>query len=376
MRRRRPVSIYGLPRWAGSSNVSQIIQIILRILGVVNQIAAIVGVVQGSTAKAAQENSPFEIDTATQEILAIVEDSTFGNQALRNTVDTNATLATAQYDDLVARLDAVQQGGSPVTLPTTPPAGYGGSLDASTVWAYPLGIGSIAAGDLAIAAGGNAIFESNAQVGKRVFYPGGWYITGAWSFAGQTNPDVNWPPVLDPTTILLGDATVGAWLAREYGFTPDGYSAGGYPYTNQPLSSWQWVYWLGDAEFAEYKWARFGAVGSLPPLPPIWPGIDNIITGSTVALVDQLRIAGPLDGCTVFIDAVPSRFGQFDFPDYPSYVHAGALAFQSDEAGYEAPQNLGFQRALYLPKSMAHAEAVGFRVAAGVTGFVTPFVLA
>src|SRR5258708_31332909 len=97
--------------------LGQILAELSRIISVLGTIVGIVTGIQGSTTKAAQENSPFEIDTATQEILAIVEDGTFGNQALHDLIVANQAALTSQLDDIEVQIGTPQQAEVPLTRP-------------------------------------------------------------------------------------------------------------------------------------------------------------------------------------------------------------------------------------------------------------------
>src|SRR5258708_36756155 len=93
--------------------LGQILAELSRIISVLGTIVGIVTGIQGSTTKAAQENSPFEIDTATQEILAIVEDGAFGNQALHDLIVANQAALPSHLADTEVHIGAPKQGGGP-----------------------------------------------------------------------------------------------------------------------------------------------------------------------------------------------------------------------------------------------------------------------
>lgn len=345
----------------------------------------ILGISQG-LGSAAQAQETLDTATATLQaanatlaqvnaaILQLV-DATHGLEAIRNAIDTNAALATAQYDDLVARLATVQLAGHAVTLPTTPPTGYNVAAAGSWVWNYQLGIGPIAAGDLQLAAGGESLFDAFAIVEKPTFYPGGWLLSGDWAYAGQVDPDLNFVPYVDPLTIQVTDDTVQAWLERVYPDNDWQFDNAGRGWLQQPSSGWQWAYQMGSERFAVYKAATFGEAASIPPVAPIWPGNDGVTFQEGFIFEDGTNYTTPCDGVDIVMSMMPPGVGQFQFFDKISFRNIGALVFWDDLGHCELPQTLGFDSAVYLPKSLAHAAGVTFRCRSGVSGVAYPFTI-
>lgn len=108
-------------------------------------------------------------------------------------------------------------------------------------------------------------------------------------------------------------------------------------------------------------------------LPPIWPGISGAHLGTPVALAPLLTLAGPMSGVVVHITSVPAGQGSYDYNGLTEYRYIGSLTFRSDRGDAEHYQQLGFQSAIYTPRTMHLAASVHVRSYAGVTGTVTPW---
>lgn len=107
--------------------LARILALLAEVLGGVQAIRGIVDALSGPGNKTALESVPYRIDTATQGIIQDVRDPDFGLEALA------ADIARIRYDpapdalpDLTAILAAIT-GLTPVTLPPSPPPGYGGT---------------------------------------------------------------------------------------------------------------------------------------------------------------------------------------------------------------------------------------------------------
>lgn len=110
-------------------------------------------------------------------------------------------------------------------------------------------------------------------------------------------------------------------------------------------------------------------------LPPVWPGASNVMKREPIALDVGLTISGPVDGVIVEIAAVPAHTPHYDFNGVWSHNHVGALAFRTDEGACEPPQNFGWTKGVYVPKTMVRAGSIVVRCKAGVVGSVTPWVV-
>jgi hypothetical protein len=351
----------------------------LAILGeILSQIAnvlTILGIIRGQTKGVAVEHLPFEIDAATQVLLAVQLSGTVSNAALRSTIDTNAALATLQYNDLLVQIAAAQQATNPVILPTVPPAGYGGPVVsdvADAVWAYAL-----PAGDESGTALQNLwMLVDNWMPPQGQSWPFQpflklYVLNPIYPYGGDFYPLA----ALDPTTILPTDATPNDWVDRVYpgyGWTYVSQQNGTlYAYPDTVQSYCWWVLVFPKDQFDAWK-----GTALLPTVAaPVWPGLALVTLGTPVALSTALTVAEPMDGVIVELTSVGTARGFYSFDDYTSYRNIGALTFVDDNSDAEFPQNLGFTFAIYTPKQMARASAVKIRTVGGVTGTVTPWTI-
>src|SRR5258708_29955751 len=341
--------------------LGQILAELSRIISVRGTIVGIVTGIQGSRTKAAQENSPFEIDTAQPEVIAIVEDGTFGNQALHDMIVANQAALTSQLDDIEVQIGTPQQAGVPVT----PPVGQvvivsdvSSSDIVNGVWSKitPQGADTLDAV-------GNAYLLSQfwGQGGTRMLAGVPWLTWFSLdAFAGLDQLTIQPPAILDETTILSTDADLQAWLNRVsapalwathayFGF--DGLY---YPdQVNAAITLWCTI---TPGQFAGFQ-APLVAVR----VPPVCPGIDKHSFLPHVAIDVSVRIDVPMDGCLVYIDSVPSKTGFFTFGDQISYRNIGAVAFINDDLDVEVPQLIGPQDALNMPTALQHASDAVFR---------------
>jgi len=353
--------------------MAQIIALLQKLLNLVSTILSVVGVIQGQTAKVAQENSPFEIDTATQEILSIVTDGTFGNEALESLIAANQSTLTSQLNDIEAQLALVQLAGQPVTLPAVPPPGYAsltGDDAALAVWSAVLPYPDQQAGDklnqcatFALNVGNIAGFPYWEDPKFIVVGPGWWNFLNAPPTVGNFFAN---------TDNILPDDTRKTWLEREIGvdFGAPNPTTGWYQWVNSDEANWAYVLpWSED--YFELVKAHYKSAAATSA--PIWPGILNVTLGTPVALDVGLTVTTPMDGVLVSITAVPPGTGLFQFDDVQSYRFIGAIAFVTDDGEEEFPQNLGFESAVYCPKAMQSAAAVKVRTKPGIVGTITPW---
>ncbi len=275
----------------------------------------------------------------------------------------------------IAALGAPQSSTLPVILPTTPPTGYGTGGLVNAIWAYIIPSTTIRADDSLAAAAAPGLLEAPFGSLKAAYFPGGWSVGGDWSFSAQPAPDNNRAPPLDPGTILVGDLTPLDWVNRVqpgWGVTA---GEGGHPEAYQTGSSWTWVYWMGFAEFAQYKAAVFGASSLASPAAPVWPGIALVTLGTPVALSEALTIAELMDGVIIELTSVPSQRGFYGYDDVKVYQNIGALVFVDDNSDVEGFQAIGATFGVYSPRSMVRASAVKIRGGPGVSGTVTPWLI-
>jgi hypothetical protein len=351
------------------------LSLLYEILSILGALQGIANAILNQGKQQAVENRPYEIDTATQETLAILTDATFGNSVLRSTIDTNAALATLQYNDLVVRIGLLQTAALPVILPTVPPAGYGspGSVDdiSAGIWNDSRWFGGAAASTELERAGEYAFNVGNFHP-QQVYYCPYFTFFGPWQ-----DPSLDGGALFTPQPLLsnaLATDTLLTWLNRE---------APTYVWTYDPTytetvqgptlsGSGLWVCIWTEPEFQADLAARFPKA---LVVPPVWPGLANVTLGTPVALSTGLTIATPMDGAILELTSVPTVRGFYAFDGLLSYRNIGALTFVDDNSDAEYPQTLGFTEAIYCPKQMSHASAVKIRTVGGIVGTVTPFTI-
>jgi hypothetical protein len=305
--------------------------------------------------------------TSVSDIQSQINNVTWGLQALHNQMAT-------QYANILAAIGNPQQATAPVVLPASPPSGYGGPSTneiGDAVWLYYLD----PVGDM-----GEALATCRGILGTMVRWNGlpnpRWpYLTPLFGENGVIYDADEWvPPVdLDITTILPTDTSPLGWVRRAY---PSDAWVETYPtyqgvawYDDSPGGGKVWGLTMSQAEFERIKATLYP---SLTPAP-LWPGLDHVVLGTPVALAAGVTITVPMDGVIVEITAAPVKQGYFTFDDVVSWRNIGALAFFSDNGDEEFPQQLGFQHAVYVPRSMTSASGVKIRCSAGVAGTVTPW---
>jgi hypothetical protein len=342
--------------------LGRVVAILAAVTGVTALLQAL-GVAVGNTAL---QTTLVDTETDVITIQSTVLDSSFGLAAIEALMVTNQTA-------LLAAIAAVQQTGSPVTLPTSPPPGYGGGssdLTADQVWEYVVPGQEFTTGGLNAFAGNYARSVGNYSLSPlqstNYFAIAGdlWdvevdYFQGGW-------------PIGDPTTILPTD-TLSTWLERESGLTGWTLQSNGtlyFVYVPDSSNPLMFVCTLDAVSFAVLQAA--GTVKSLL-VPPVWPGIANVSLGSAYALADGLVVPGPMDGILVAIETVSYPIGYYPFGAYKSFVKVGGVIFQTDTDYAEMSQPLGLNFNVITPKTMVQASAAIFRVQSGVTGVVTPW---
>lgn len=275
---------------------------------------------------------------------------------------------------LQGQIGQPQQATEPVILPTNPPPAYGGpSVNdvSSGVWAAHSADENQTYGQiLAIQAAFQRLWTDNTGWQGR-FSPG-----FAFNFSGLgyiNNPFTSFEQ-LSVNSILPTDATRLDWLGR---VAPG--------YTWQDLGDGTlWAAIGGEAEITclitegQFQFLRMLAGGATmaafaTSVPPVWPGLANATIGTPIALALGVTITQPMDGVIIEITGVPPDTGSFTFDDVISWRNVGALAFFSDNGDEELPQTLGFQSAVYAPRTMKRAAGVKVRTSKSIVGTITPW---
>lgn len=309
--------------------------------------------------------------------LNALDDAVFALGAGIRSIQTREDIIIAnQASALSASIAAVntrQPATSPVILPTTPPAGYGTdySLIGAEVWGYPMPGSGRAAADLQDDAGITAVNLATAGVSFMDRRSKFFRLSGTWnSLAGANSTDAG--PIFPIANILPTD-TLNTFLERESfwsGWTANDDTTQSV-FQDPAHTDFLLTTTITEAEFELIRDA--GALASPTNVPPVWPGVANVVLGTPVALASGLTISTPMDGVIVNISGVPPRANFYDFDGSPSYRNLGSLSFLTDDAEQEASQSLGFTSALYTPRTMFQAAGVKLRTVGGVSGTVTPW---
>jgi hypothetical protein len=280
-------------------------------------------------------------------------------------------------NQILAAMGQPQQRGSPVTLPTTPPAGYGGASSSSladAVWQYLVpqrnNIQTLDALAFASALAELTLVQGSIPPKEGLYFQQE-DIAGAAQFvnvSGNPAPSPNWANI-------GGYATCLAFLQGEWGGTwhTDGNNGTHYQYDNETTPAVLWRCLIDEPTF---QWMKSRAGGSTVVVPPVWPGLSAVTLGASHALADGLIITAPMDGVIVDLTAVPAGRSRIAYGTVEAYVKLGALTFGSDDGHQEHYQSIDFQHEVYCPKTLKRAASVACRVFQGVTGTITPWTTA
>lgn len=352
-----------------------VLQLLLKIIAGLGNIQGILNALQSAVTQTFAQFTAF-FNTLIGEVEYVA--ALFGFGGGTNQLDTVlAAIAALQasVDALAAAVAALPQVGDAVVLPSPPPTGYGS--DPASVWSEELftSVPAGRAGDLLVSAGKLADFLTVVYGQFPMYYPGGWAVGGAWNEADQGDPNVNFPPQFDPTTIECSDLTMGDWIERVYPGTGVTYNLSGQLQIDNGSDSWTYTYFMRDFDFQQYKAAACGAAGVAQPEPPVWPGLDLVTLGAPVAIAEGVTITEPMDGVLIAISSAPAKQGYFTFDDVLSYRNIGALSFFTDDGEQEFPQSLGFTSCVYCPQTMTRAAGVKLRATVDLVGTVTPWTI-
>ena len=346
----------------------KILSAILQNLGVSQQlIGLIMGIktdVADLSAHGAVEPSHNYISDRVFDTLTDLESITYGLNALH-----------VQLTNIKTVVDTLQVATNPVVLPTIPPTGYGAPTTgdiADIVWNTTQTYLPSTPADALQQAGRLGVLMADAD---SPFIAGWFRFANAFYIANSLYPQILGIPTFDPTDILITE-DLATCLARQNPL----WTTGSPWSTDGPVSmtltagySSTFNTIISEPEFQVIKNALLGG----PPLniPPVWPGLALVTLGTPVAISTGFTVTGPMDGVLVDIATIPSKTSWFDFNGSLSYRNIGALSFQSDNSDEEFPQSLGFELAVYCPKTMMRAANCLVRSIGGVTGTVTPWVI-
>lgn len=349
-----------------------VLAIVLRILSIVGTILGITQAIENKPVS--QEGHPLQIQTAVLAIANYIIDPVVGLPKVLSNQSALLTAIGIAQNDILTAIANLTNGTTPVSLPPTPPTGYGGGSTAAEVWNYSIPAAQFTdAGFLLGMAGltANKQVLIDSQIAGDVLP--GWLVGSNWPIE-QIGPDLTLPHIA-PTTILATDATPVAWANRVYplsiAYTADSLGRPVYP---DQRSNTGYVYTI-DMDILRFsQWKAALALVAQSAGAPVWPGIANVTLGSTLALADGLNIPGPLDGVILSITAVPSPISYYPFGPLRSYVHVGGLAFVDDNGQAETVQPIGLSANVVCPKAMNRASHAFLRLQSGVVGTITPWI--
>lgn len=345
-------------------------------IGVILAEVAEVAAEAGSIAQAVQGIENLLSPPGGQQIITVLQAQ--GALILSHLRDIETEIGTLQRT--VNNLGNPQQRLQPVTLPDTPPVGYGGA-SAFDVWGYfqaPI-LETCLQQIQNAGAAGRQILMNNTGL-PTLDSP--WFTmqTGtsqtAWQFTYNR-------PRFHPNLVTSGQDAVTALQSQNTGWTV-------FYQTGNPLDYVQ-LFHPGQNPGELYQFVIPGAmwnaflvdIGVAPPTStptaPVWPGLAKVIMGATVNITPAdsgLTVPGPMQGVITTISSVPSPIGYYSFDGDRSYVHLGGIAFQGDDGQDEEAQPMTFGAQIICPRAMATAAAAKVRVKSGTTGTITPWTVA
>lgn len=353
-----------------------VIAYLLDILGLSSAVLSIANSILGIVGTTAQEHQKFNVERFAANAANTVNSPTFGNAALLAAINSVNDQVIAAATSLTLQIENLTDGTTPVSLPPTPPTGYGGLGDSATFDAVWLGLKSP---DVVTP------YEFLYSVGTRAEFQTG-YATlsqadGNWYYYNQSYDQFGIAPsffpvfdlaLLDPADTLLSFVTTCNPIATCF-WSPstglqvqvNGDSGDG---TAHFLSVWN------ESTFQQLKASIFPVVSLFNP--PVWPGLGHVTLGSPVAIASQLTVTGPMDGVIVTITSVSTSKPALDYDGEIAYKFIGGLSFVDDNGDVEPFQQLAFNNALYSPKVMTRAASVVVRADPSVAGTITPWVIA
>jgi hypothetical protein len=286
-----------------------------------------------------------------------------------DTMETQLLALQASIDTLGTPLQATD----PVTLPVTPPSGYGSTDPAALadeVWAHTELTDTVTMGQVQF---------QNYERNMYAWFYNGWHypfqpflkLLGTYLVWDNTTALPAGEAPLDYTTILQTDANAHDWVLRAYPAYAWGTDVfAGFGYADPGMNGGYWQLDLIQSDFDALK-SRLAPTTSLAA--PVWPGLADVTLGTPVALDLAVNVNEPMDGVLIALTAVTPAKPYYIIGDQTATAHIGQIAFVDDNGDMEYPQNLSFVNQLYVPLHMAHAAGVKIRTILGVSGSVTPW---
>jgi hypothetical protein len=339
--------------------------IFLQFLGLLLNLLGISQQINQKVQRTSQETTDYLIQDTVKATNDIANSGVYGNIALH-----------LQLSDIQSSLAMVLSGISPVTLPTTPPSGYGtpsSSTIGDAVWNYEYGSSGRQTGTWLEWAGSGQLREWVVAVDLPY---GAYWSPLLWVMEDPGSYTANYP-TFNPGDLVAGESFLDCITRQNPGadvvsqFYPMGQIYCQYPNT---ATLWQWVSTIDETYYDQIMQATFGVNPQL--IPPVWPGIAKVTLGTPVAISSQFSVSGPMDGLIIAISGVSTSKPELDYDTQAAYKFIGGLSFVDDNGDVEPFQPLAFKNAVYCPRQMASAAAAVFRVDPSVSGTVTPWVTA
>lgn len=345
------------------------------ILTVLLNVLALLGIITPAVQQAAKEHFQYVIETAVIAILSKIQDPVSGLPMIASNIASDAGIINGKLDGLAAQIAAFTPVPTVVSLPSTPPPGYGGAT-ADEVWGYvPVGLYKSTSDLISIAGIFPLWFRAETSAVVPMVASGeGWLLNGDFANSTDTAPNLGGIVPVQLTSILATDLTYMDWLNRvapTMGVTLDSGRAFYWP------GSGDWYFYCAysESDFKMYQELTFGSGAVVAPVAPVWPGIALVTLGTPVALDLAVNVNVPMDGVLIALSATPPNKPTYQIGDALATAHIGQIAFKDDNGDLEYPQNLSFPNELYVPLHMAHATGVKIRTIPGVSGTVTPWVV-
>lgn len=339
--------------------LTYLVDLLLRLLGISQTISALTVGVQAAVAGWGRMLAPLVAPITNT--YAIVNDIQHGNVAIKAALDSLTGSGSYDLNSILAKIAALPAG-SNIIIPTP-------EQNASGVWSTidPNSPSGKFYGDeqnepyqLAVALNDYLAFTVQDALHFH-----------AHAYFGDVNQWANLrdTPLPDWGDILPGETRL-QWLTRtEPLFTWDESPTGVIHglYTPAGDNAPDWWFDLSESEFQRLN----GQVTSNQA--PIWPGLDGVTLGESVALAGDVTVPGPLHGVIVDITAVPPGTGTYQSEGQISYYRRAWLVFVSDNGDGDEFQWVNWQHGVYTPKRLASAASCVIHSASGVAGSATPW---
>ena len=353
-----------------------IIALLGEVLAILSALTGYVSNVLGIVGTTAQESAKYAIQKTAAAAANTVNSPTFGNAALLAAIADVKAQQIADTASLTLQIVDLTDGTTPVSLPVSPPSGYGSPAladIADAIWSYsiyPLGGGAryylASAGNY----GGYEKFQLFEGADNTYFYP--LMVDAFWPFGVSADY-----PSFDPSDILSTETLLDCMTRQNPTFACSwwNYSNGAVHLIGPGGSDIEdWITTIDESGFAIIKALIFPV--TTVTLAPVWPGLSNVVLGTPVSISSSMTITEAMHGVIVNISAVSVNKPQVPYGTELAFKFIGALAFVSDDGEVEQFQPLGFTDALYCCREMTEAASVVVRADPSVSGTITPWVIA